>query len=131
MNLPLDQAIDAAHAEAERIESEARQIEARILKAGGIPPRRPYGRPVNPADISANLTLVGQINNADPALASYLGIQSGAYARREQEAAARQEAAVRMAEATEALRQRNAAARQYREAASRAGVNPWTGVRKY
>ena len=35
MNLSIDQQIDAAHSEAERIEADARQIEARIVKAGG------------------------------------------------------------------------------------------------
>ena len=46
MNLPLDQQIDAAHLAAERVENEALQIEARIIKAGGVPPKRPYGKPV-------------------------------------------------------------------------------------
>ena len=35
MNLSIDQQIEAAHSEAERIESEARQIEVRIIAAGG------------------------------------------------------------------------------------------------
>jgi len=126
MNFPLDAAIDAAHTKAERIEAEAAQLEARIVAVGGTPPRRQYGTPVSPEEIRKSLTLVALLNDRDPALASFLGVQSGTYARRREEEAARKAAAARMAEATEALRQHNAAVRQYREAASRAGVNPWT-----
>ena len=57
MNLSLDQQIDAAHNEEERIEADALQIEARIVKAGGIPPRRQYGKPVNSEAIRENLGL--------------------------------------------------------------------------
>ena len=85
MNLPIDQQIDLAHAEVERIESEARLIEARIIAAGGIPPKRPYGKPVSSADVGRNLTLKSILQRRDPALAAFLGVGSDLH-RREQEA---------------------------------------------
>ena len=129
MNLPIDQQIDLAHAEVERIESEARLIEARIIAAGGIPPKRQYGKPVSSADVGRNLTLKSILQRRDPALAAFLGVGSDLH-RREQEAAAQREAmAARMAAQTEALRGRNAAQRQQREQAFRSGVQPLTGRR--
>ena len=126
MNLSIDQQIEAAHAEAERIENEALQIEARILKAGGVPPRRQYGKPISTDAIRQNLTLTGLINSRDPALASYLGIQTGSYLREQAEREDHQAAAVRMRELTDQIRQRNQEARLHRERASLAGFNPVT-----
>lgn len=126
MNLSIDQQIEAAHAEAERIENEALQIEARILKAGGVPPRRQYGKPISTDAIRQNLTLTGLINSRDPALASYLGIQTGSYLREQAEREERQAAAARMQELTDQIRQRNQEARLHRERASLAGFNPVT-----
>ncbi|MHA3959943.1 hypothetical protein [Synechococcus sp. LTW-G] len=129
MNLSIDQQVDAAHSEAERIEADALQIEARIVKAGGIPPRRQYGKPVNSEAIRQSLTLVGLLNKRDPALASYLGIQSGSYAREAAERAERQAVIERMQALTEQTRQANQAAQLHRERASNAGINPTTGLR--
>jgi len=129
MNLSLDQQIDAAHSEAERIEADALQIEARIVKAGGIPPRRQYGKPVSTEAIRQNMTLAGLLNKRDPALASFLGVQSGSYAREAAELAERQAAIERMQALTEQTRQQNQAAQLHRERASHAGINPTTGMR--
>ena len=129
MNLSIDQQIDAAHSEAERIEADALQIEARIVKAGGIPPRRQYGKPVSAEAIRQNMTLVGLLNKRDPALASYLGIQSGSYAREAAERAERQAAIERMQALTAQTRQQNQAAQLHRERAASAGVNPHTRTR--
>lgn len=129
MNLSLDQQIDAAHSAAERIEADALQIEARIVKAGGIPPRRQYGKPVSTEAIRQSLTLVGLLNKRDPALASFLGIQSGSYAREAAERAERQAAIERMQQLTEETRQQNQAARVHRERAASAGINPHTRTR--
>lgn len=129
MDGSIDARIAAAAADAERIELEARQIEARILKAGGVPPRRPYGRPVSGADVARNLTLRSQIDRNDPPLAAFLGIASGAHLREQEAAAQREAAAARMAAQTAALRDRNAASRRHREQAFRAGSSPLTGRR--
>lgn len=106
----LDYQIDAAHHEAERIENEARQIEARILKAGGVPLTRPYGKPVSREAIGRNLTLRGILQRRDPALASYLGVGSDYHLKEAAAAAARQASTQALQAQTEALRQRNQAA---------------------
>jgi hypothetical protein len=129
MNYSLDQQIEAAHAEAERIEAEALQLEARIVRAGGVPPRRQYGKPVSAEAIRQNLTLTGLINSRDPQLASFLGIQSGAYAREQAERAERQAAVERLQQATAELQQRNQQSQLNRERAAIAGINPVTGSR--
>ncbi len=131
MNYSLDQQIEAAHAEAERIEFEALQLEARIIKAGGVPPRRQYGKPVSLQSIRQNLTLCGLINAKDPALASFLGIQSGAHIRQQTEQEERQALAARMAELTAQTRQQNQAAQLHRERCNLAGINPLNGRRGF
>lgn len=129
MNLPLDQQIDAAHLAAERVEADARQIEARIIKAGGVPPTRPYGKPVSGEAVSRNLTLTGALQRRDPALANYLGIGSD-YHRKQQEAIeARKMAAESMAMQTARLREVNAASSRFREQQNLQGRNPLTGRR--
>jgi len=110
MNLPLDHQIDAAHHEAERIENEAHQIEARIVKAGGVPPVRRYGTPVSRAEVSRNLTLTGALQRRDPALAAYLGIGSDYHLKQQQAAEARRLQVESMQAKTEQLRKQNEAA---------------------
>jgi len=129
MDLTLDQRIEQAHSDAERVENDARAIEARIVAAGGIPPRRPYGRPVSGDDVRKNLTLTSLLQRKDPKLAAYLGVGSDYQRRREEEAAARQMAAQAMQMQTDRLRQVNAASARYREQQQLAGINPLTGRR--
>jgi hypothetical protein len=129
MDLTLDQRIEAAHSDAERVENDARAIEARIVAIGGVPPTRPYGRPVSGDDIRKNLTLTSLLQRKDPKLAAYLGVGSDYQRRREEEAAARQMAAQAMKMQTERLRQVNAASARYREQQQLAAVNPITGRR--
>jgi hypothetical protein len=129
MNLSIDQQIDAAHSQAERIESEARQIEARIIKAGGIPPTRPYGRPVSGEAVAQNLTLKSLLQRRDPALAAFLGFGSDLQRKQEEEAAARALQAERMRLLTEQSRQQNEQARSHRENAALHGYNINTGRR--
>jgi len=86
----LDVQIDAAHRQAQEIENQARQVEARIIKAGATPLTRQYGRPVDTAAIKQNLTLVSVLNRRDPALASFLGVQTGDYIRQAEERATRE-----------------------------------------
>jgi hypothetical protein len=73
VTLPLDYQIDAAHHEAQRIEAEAGQIEARIVAAGGVPPVRRYGTPVSGEAVSRNLTTTGLLQRRDPT-SRYLGL---------------------------------------------------------
>ena len=131
MNYSLDQQIEAAHAEAERTESEALQLEARIIRAGGVPPRRQYGKPVSLESIRQNLTLCGLLNAKDPQLASYLGVQPGAHIRKQTEQEERHAVAARMAELTEQTRQQNQAAQLHRERCNLAGINYLNGQRRF
>ena len=114
MTLPLDQAIDAAHHEAQRIENEALAIEARILKAGATPPTRPYGKPVSGAEVGRNLTTTGLLQRRDPALAAYLGIGSDYHLKQQQAAEARRLQVESMQAKTEQLRKQNEAAAEAR-----------------
>ncbi len=128
MTLPLDYQIDAAHHEAQRIEAEAGQIEARIVAAGGVPPVRRYGTPVSGEAVSRNLTTTGLLQRRDPALASYLGIGSDYHQKEAAAAAARQASAEALQAKTEQLRQRNQAAA---DARYKATLNPLpTGWRR-
>ena len=117
MGLPIDAAIDAAHSEAERIEQDALQIEARILKVGGRPPLRQYGRPVSAEAVAQNLTLKSLLQRRDPALAAYLGCGSDLQRKAEEERKAREMQAEAMRLQTERLSAQNqaAAANRYRQ----------------
>jgi hypothetical protein len=117
----LDYQIDAAHHEAQRIENEAGQIEARIVAAGGVPPVRRYGTPVSREAIGQNLTLRGILQRRDPALASFLGVGSDYHLKEAAAAAARQASAQALQAQTEQLRQRNQAAA---DARYKATLNP-------
>ena len=125
----INSAIDAAYQEADLVEATARQIEARIIAAGGKPLLRQYGKPVDAAAIKQNLTLVSQLNRRDPKLATYLGVQSGYQQQLEQEQAARKAASEAMQAATAALKERNDANANNRYRHAIAGTNPLTGGR--
>ena len=122
----LDQQIDAAHSELERIETEARAIEARLIRAGITPPLRRYGRPV---DLSKNLTAQGLLQVKDPALAAFLGYGSDIARKRAEEAAARELQAERMRMMTAQTKAANDAAAAGRYRQQLAGINPNTGRR--
>lgn len=125
MDLTLDQQIEKAHADAERVENDARQIEARIVAIGGVPPTRPYGRPVDPAAVRQNLTLTSLLQRKDPKLAAYLGIGSDHQRRREEEAAERAASIDRMRQATDSARAINADAAHRRYQQQLSGVDAW------
>ena len=127
MNTSIDQQIEAAHAQSERIENEARQIEARIVKAGAVPPTRQYGKPVSGEAVSKNLTLSGTLQRRDQALAAYLGVGSDYYRKQQEAIEARRLRAEAMKMQTDRLREVNEASSRYRQQANLAGVNPLTG----
>ena len=125
----LDTQISQAHAAAEATEQQARQIEARIVKAGGTPPLRQYGSAVSADAIRKNLTLVSVLNRHDPELASYLGVQTGNYRRVAEERESRILRGKALEMETARLREVNAASSRYREQRNLAGINPLTGRR--
>jgi len=129
--MDLDTAVDAAYQEADLVEASARQIEARIIAAGGKPLLRQYGKPVDTAAIKQNLTLVSQLNQRDPKLATYLGVQSGYQQQLEQQQAARKAQEQAMQAATTALKERNDAAAHNRYRHQLAGTDPLTGRRHF
>ena len=125
----VDTQISQAHAAAEATEQHARQIEARIVRAGGTPPLRQYGSAVSADAIRKNLTLVSVLNRHDPELASYLGVQTGSYRREAEEREARILRGKALEMETARLREVNAAAAKHREQRNLAGINPLTGRR--
>ena len=125
----INSAIDAAYAAADETESIARQIEARIIAAGGRPLLRQYGKPVDTTAIQQNLTLVSQLNRRDPKLATYLGVQSSYQQKLEAQDAQRKAQEQAMAAATTALKERNDANANNRYRHAIQGTNPLTGAR--
>ena len=127
----LCQQITEAHAAVEQAEQQARQLEARMRRIPGLErflPRRQFGKPVDVAALKSNLTAVSLLNK-DPELASFLGVQSGAFAREAEERAARAMQAEAMAMRTARLREQNQQRQLQRERDSLAGVNPLTNRR--
>ena len=62
----LDDQINAAHADLEQREQEARKLEQRLRKIPGLErllPTRNYGRPIDVDAIKKNLTAVSLINS--------------------------------------------------------------------
>ena len=132
MELSLQQRIESAHGDAERVETEARQVEARICQIPGadrLLPVRTYGRPVSGEAIGRNLTLKSLIAERDQKLAAYLGLATGSQRRNKELDQAREAAAQALMTETERLREINAAGVKYREQANSAGINPLTGRR--
>ena len=127
--MDLNTAVDVAYQEADLTEATARQIEARIIAAGGRPLLRQYGKPIDTTAIKQNLTLVSQLNRRDPKLATYLGVQSGYQQELEQQQAARKAASDAMQAATASLKERNDANASNRYRHAMAGTNPLTGGR--
>ena len=125
----INSVIDAAYAAADETEATARQIEARIIAAGGRPLLRQYGKPVDTAAIKQNLTLVSQLNRRDPKLATYLGVQSGYQQKLEAQDAQRKAQEQAMQAATAALKARNDANANNRYRHAIAGTSPLTGGR--
>ena len=127
----LHEQITEAHTAVEQVEQQAQQLEARMRRIPDLErflPRRQFGQPVNIAALKRNLTAVSLLNK-DPELASFLGVQSGAFAREAEAKAAAQMQAEAMAMRTARLRAQNQQRQLQRERASLAGVNPLTGRR--
>lgn len=128
----LDQQIAQAHHDVEATEQQARQLEARLRRIAGMErllPARQYGQPFAIEWLKGNLTAKSLLNTWDPALASFLGVQSGSARIAEERKVAREMAAEAMRLRTERLQVENAAAAQRRERCAIAGVDPITNRR--
>ena len=125
----IDDQIKASYQSASQVETQARQLEARIAKIDGTKRHllaRCYGQPVDLNKIRSNLTLTSLIAQDSAELSHFCDIDPSLRQRidEEREAQAMRPEALRMQ--TEALRQQNAQAQANRERAFHAGLNPVT-----
>ena len=122
----IDDQIKASYQSASQVETQARQLEARISRIDGAKrhlPARRYGQPVDTAKIRSNLTLTALIAQDSAELAHFLGIDPGIKQRLDQEKTVREMRAESLRMQTEQLAARNAAARQQRQI--RQQLAPW------
>ena len=126
----IDDQIRASYQSASQVETQARQLEARIAKIDGakhLLPARRYGQPVDMAKIRSNLTLTSLIAQDSAELAHFCGIDPGIRHRMDEEKEARALAAQSLAMRTERLRESNERAAKVREQQLISGINPITG----
>ena len=122
----IDDQIKASYQSASQVETQARQLEARIAKIGGtknLLPARRYGQPVDMAKIRSNLTLTSLIAQDSAELAHFCGIDPGIRHRIDEEKEARALAAQALQMRTEALRQQNQQRQQ--QVQQRSQLSPW------
>ena len=126
----IDYKIKASYQSASQVETQARQLEARIAKIDGtkhLLPARRYGQPVDMAKIRSNLTLTSLIAQDSAELAHFCGIDPGIRHRMDEEKEARALAAQSLAMRTERLRDSNERAAKVRQQQLISGINPMTG----
>ena len=122
----IDDQIKASYQSASQVETQARQLEARIAKIDGtkhLLPARRYGQPVDMAKIRSNLTLTSLIAQDSAELAHFCGIDPGIRHRIDEEKEARALAAQALQMRTEALRQQNQQRQQ--QVQQRSQLSPW------
>ena len=127
LNNILNSVIAAAYVQAAETEITARQIEARIIAAGGMTLLRQYGKPIEVEAIKQNLALVTQLNKRDPKLATYLGVQTSCQQQLELEQAQCKLLEQALRAATAELKERNDAAASNRYQHQLTSTNPITG----
>ena len=114
----IDDQIKASYQSASQVETQARQLEARIAKIDGAKrhlPSRRYGQPVDMAKIRSNLTLTSLIAQDSAELAHFCGMDPGIRHRIDEEKEARAPAAQALQMRTEHLREANERAARLRE----------------
>ena len=122
----IDDQIKASYQSASQVETQARQLEARIAKIDGtkhLLPARRYGQPVDMAKIRSNLTLTSLIAQDSAELAHFCGIDPAIRHRIDEEKEARALAAQALQMRTEALRQQNQQRQQ--QVQQRSQLSPW------
>ena len=125
----LDAKIAKSHINAEKVEEEAKALESKLLENYEFDkkylPQRIWGPPFAPSKLS--MTAKFLIEKHQPHVASYLGFNTGYHSRQAEIEEARKEAATRMAEQTEKLKEQNAEQRRVREWRSANNYNVGTG----
>ena len=122
----IDDQIKAAYKSAIQVETNARQLEARIGQIEGakqLLPSRVYGQPVDLKKIRSNLTLTSLIAQDSAELAHFCGIDPAIRHRIDEEKEARAMAAQALQMRTEALRQQNQQRQQ--QVQQRSQLSPW------
>ena len=122
----IDDQIKASYQSASQVETQARQLEARIAKIDGtkhLLPARRYGQPVDMAKIRSNLTLTSLIAQDSAELAHFCGIDPAIRHRIDEEKEARAMAAQALQMRTEALRQQNQ--QRQEQVQQRSQLSPW------
>ena len=125
----LDAKIAKSHINAEKVEEEAKALESKLLENYEFDkkylPQRIWGQPFVPSKLSMTAKFI--IEKHQPHVASYLGFNTGYHSRQAEIEEARKEAATRMAEQTEKLKEQNAEQRRVREWRSANNYNVGTG----
>ena len=125
----LDAKIARSHINAEKGEEEAKALENKLCESyefnKSFLPARTWGQPFDPSKLS--MTAKFLIEKHQPHVASYLGFNTGYHSRQEEIEQARKEAATRMAEQTEKLKEQNAEQRRVREWRQANNYNVGTG----
>ena len=122
----IDDQIKASYQSASQVETQARQLEARIAKIDGAKrhlPSRRYGQPVDMAKIRSNLTLTSLIAQDSAELAHFCGIDPAIRHRIDEEKEVRAMAAQALQMRTEALRQQNQQRQQ--QVLQGSQLSPW------
>ena len=122
----IDDQIKASYQSASQVETQARQLEARIGQIEGakqLLPSRVYGQPVDLKKIRSNLTLTSLIAQDSAELAHFCGIDPAIRHRIDEEKEARAMAAQALQMRTEALRQQNQQRQQ--QVQQRSQLSPW------
>ena len=113
----------------EQVEAEAKQLENKLLEnyefKKSMIPERKWGQPFDPSKLTMTAKFI--IEKHQPAVASYLGFNSGYHSRQQEIEAAREEAAS-MAKKIAALQDQNQRAKELREYRQRNNLNLTTGL---
>ena len=114
----IDDQIKASYQSASQVETQARQLEARISQIDGAKrhlPARRYDQPIDLGKIRSNLTLTSLIAQDSAELAHFCGIDPSIRHRIDEQREARAMAAQALQMQTDALRAKNQAAAQERQ----------------
>ena len=124
----LNSKINQSFKNQEKVEAEAQGLEKKLenyeFKKSMIPERK-WGQPFDPSKLTMTAKFI--IEKHQPAVASYLGFNSGYHSRQEEIEKAREEAAASMAKKIATLQQQNEEQKKLREYRLRNNLNVGTG----
>ena len=113
----------------QKVEDEAVGLENKLLEnyefKKSMLPTRKWGQPFDPSKLTMTAKFI--IEKHQPAVASYLGFNSGYHSRQEEIAKAREEASASMAKKIATLQQQNEEQKRLREYRLRNNLNVGTG----